>query len=71
MDRGTPKILVDNPGNKVNNEELRQAYKKKIALKCTKGCVLSEVLTCYARRADNKTGDQSELVTRIHTREAW
>jgi hypothetical protein len=62
MDRGTPKILVDNPGKKVKSEDIRQSYKKKIGLKCTKGCVLSEVITCYTRRADNKSGDQSKPV---------
>ena len=60
MDRGTPKVLVDNPGNKVKSEEIRQSYKKKIGLKCTKGCILSEVITCYSRRGDNKTGEQSK-----------
>ena len=61
MDRGTPRILVDNPGNRVKSEDVRSHYKKRIGLKCTKGCVLSEVITCYSRRPDNnKVGEQSE-----------
>ena len=65
MDRGTPKILVDNPGGKVNTKEVRDSYNKKIALKCTKGCVLSEVITCYSRRSDHKTGQQSMYACKI------
>jgi len=60
MDRGTPKVLVDNPGGKVKTQDIRVSYRKKIGLKCTKGCVLSEVITCYNRREDNKAGEQSK-----------
>ena len=60
MDRGTPKVLVAKPGEKVSSQLIRESYRKKIGLKCKNSCVLTEVITCYGRRPDNKAGEQSE-----------
>lgn len=60
MDRGTPKLLVDNAGKSVSSSALRDNYYHKVGLKCFRNsCVLQEVVTCYERRADNnKAGKQ-------------
>ena len=57
-DRGTPKMLTDNVGGSVKTDALRREYAKRVALKADKSCRLTEVTSCFAKRADGMLGEQ-------------
>jgi len=58
-EEGTPKVIAQNVGRHVAVSEIRDAYVKCVALKCTSSCVLDSVYTCYERqKGNNKAGPQ-------------
>ena len=55
-DRGTPAIVSDNVGGAVSAAALRAAYPKQVAVRTNKHCVLSELTSCWEKRADGRVG---------------
>mmetsp|Transcript_17925 Transcript_17925/g.23453 ORF Transcript_17925/g.23453 Transcript_17925/m.23453 type:complete len:219 (-) Transcript_17925:599-1255(-) len=53
MDRGTPKVLMENIGGEVDVKDLRKAYPKQVGIKVTKDGVLEEITSCWSKREDN------------------
>jgi ribonuclease T2 len=55
-DRGTPALVSDNVGGAVSAAALRAEYPKRVALRANKDCILSEVTSCWEKRADGRVG---------------
>lgn len=58
FDRGTPRVIIDNVGKKISTKAIRDAYKKRIAIKVSSHGELEEISSCFEKRKDGKAGHQ-------------
>ena len=68
-DRGTPALLTQHVGDAVPTSALRASYAKRVALSADKQCRLTEVTSCWEKRADGRVGKQVDCPDHVMKRD--
>jgi len=55
---GTPKLITENVGRAISQQQLRGSYRKRIGIQTDKLCRLKEITSCWAKGPDGKVREQ-------------